>query len=375
MKANRYMAAIVGAALAISFVLPGAVWAQDDDKWRNAFSSFQRGDYAQAETQFREVCTYYEDQGQPWGWCHMMLGTTLAASGVVSKRQEALAQLEIAKELVANDGERYMTHNGIAQIHLVSRNWAGAIDSANDARAFANAEQQGVLAKTKGQAYYNLQDFASAARELAIAVTTRCNEANLFAQLGHSYFELNEKEKALPQLMKAAQLDRNNRIGLFFAARIHLDDGNFEQAIALAERAIQAHPQDTSIRDILGTAYLGEDRFQEAEQQFLVVLQDRPNKQLTIYNLAQAYTAMKDWPRAIEQYQKAQNLFAAGSPMQARLLYDLGVAFETISRNEDALRAYKDSAAISENVDKTDAIERVEERIRRAKGKGKGGSG
>ena len=50
MKANRYMAAIVGAALAISFVLPGAVSAQDDDKWRNAFSSFQRGDYAQAET-------------------------------------------------------------------------------------------------------------------------------------------------------------------------------------------------------------------------------------------------------------------------------------------------------------------------------------
>ena len=57
MKANRYMAAIVGAALAISFVLPGAVWAQDDDKWKNAFTSVPRGDYAEAETQFREVCT------------------------------------------------------------------------------------------------------------------------------------------------------------------------------------------------------------------------------------------------------------------------------------------------------------------------------
>jgi tetratricopeptide (TPR) repeat protein len=118
---------------------------------------------------------------------------------------------------------------------------------------------------------------------------------------------------------------------------------------------------------------LGVDRFQEAEQQFLVVLQDRPDKQLTIYNLAQTYMAMEDWPRAIEQYQKAQNLFAAGSPMQARLLYELGVAFETIARNEDALQAYRDSAAISENIDKTDAIERVQERIRRAKGKKGGG--
>ena len=52
------------------------------------------------------------------------------------------------------------------------------------------------------------------------------------------------------------------------------------------------------------------------------------------------------------------------------MLYDLGIAFESINRYEDALRAFRDSAAISDNVDKQDAIDRVEERIRRAKGKG-----
>ena len=371
MKANRYVAAIVGAALAISFVLPGVVSAQEEDKWRDAFNAYSQRNFPQAETLFRDVCSYYEDQGASWGWCHMMLGATLAQMGI-SKRQEALAQLEIAKELVAEDSERYQTHSSIANLYLLDRNWDRAIAAANDAGPFANAEQRGLLAKIKGQAYYNTQDFARAVTELETAVESRADEANLRALLGHSYFEIDDKQKALPELIKAAQLDRNNRIGLFFAARIHLDDGDFPQAIAVAERAIQAHPQDTSIRDILGTAYLGVDRFQEAEQQFLVVLQDRPNKTLTIYNLAQAYTAMEDWPRAIEQYQKAQNLFEAGSPMQARLLYDLGIAFETITRNEDALRAYRDSAAISESVDKTDAIERVQERIRRAKGKGGG---
>lgn len=372
MKANRYVAAIVGAALAISFALPGVVSAQDDQAWRDAFTAYSERNFQQAETQFREVCTYYEDQGQPWGWCHMMLGATLAQMGI-SKRQEALAQLEIAKELVTEDSERYQTHSSIANLHLLDRNWGQAIAAANDARPFANSEQRASLSKVKGQAYYNTQDYQNAVSELETAVQGRPDEANLRALLGRSYFEIGDKQKALPQLMQAAQLDRNNRIGLFYSARIHLDDGDFGQAIGLAERAIQAHPQDTSIRDILGTSYLGMDRFQEAEQQFLVVLQDRPDKQLTIYNLAQTYTAMEDWPRAIEQYQKAQNLFAAGSPMQARLLYDLGVAFETIARNEDALQAYRDSAAISENVDKTDAIERVQERIRRAKGKKGGG--
>ena len=74
-------------------------------------------------------------------------------------------------------------------------------------------------------------------------------------------------------------------------------------------------------------------------------------------------------PKAIEQFQKAQNLFPAGGSTQGALLYDLGIAFESIGRYEDALRAYEDSVAISDNLDKQDAIERAREQIRRKKGK------
>lgn len=368
MRANRYMAVIVGAALAVSFALPGVASAQDE-KYLQGMKAFQEGNMSEAETIFREVCAEYEDAGVPWGWCHMLLGATLGQMGA-AKRQEALAQLEIARELVTEDAERYQTLSSIANIHLLDRNWGQAIASANDAAAFASAEQQGLLAKIKGQAYYQQQDYEKAVAELETAVQSRPSEANLHAFLGRSYFELDDNDKALPELTQAAQLDRNNRIGLFFAARIYLNDGNYPQAVAMAERAIQSHPQDTSIRNLLGSAYLGVDRYADAIQQFEVVIQDRPNDATAIYNLGQAYTQTENWPKAIEQYQKAQNLFPAGGSTQALLLYDLGIAFETIGRHDDALKAYGDSAAISDNVDKQDAIERVQERIRRAKGKG-----
>ena len=367
MRASRYVAVIVGAALAVSFALPGAVSAQED-KWREAFNAYQQNNFSRAETLFRDVCAEYEDAGQPWGWCHLMLGATLGQMGP-SKRQEALAQLEIAKELVTEDGERYQAHSSIANIHLLDRTWSQAIAAATDAEPFANAEQAGLLSKIKGQAYYQLMDYRNAVGELEVAVKSRPSEANLHAFLGRSYFELGDSDKALPELTQAAQLDRTNRLGLFFAARINLDNGNYPQAVAMAERAIQSHPQDTSIRNLLGSAYLGVDRYADAIQQFEVVIQDRPSDATAIYNLGQAYTATKNWPKAIEQFQKAQNLFPAGGSTQGALLYDLGIAFESIGRFEDALRAYEDSVAISDNLDKQDAIERAREQIRRKKGK------
>jgi tetratricopeptide (TPR) repeat protein len=371
MRANRYLVAIVGVALAVSFALPGVVSAQEE-KWREAYNAYQSGDYSQAEGLFREVCTEYEDAGAPWGWCHMMLGITLGQEGP-SKRQEALSQLEIAKDLVTEDVLRYQTNFAIANIRLLDEQWDQALAAADDAAQFATAEQAAAVAKVKGQAYYQKQDWSDAATELEKAVAGRNADANLHAWLGRSYFELGDMDKALPELTQASQIDRTNRVGLYFAARIQFDRQNYTQAIQLAERAIQSHPRDINIRNLLGMSYLGADRFADAVQQFEVVIGERPDDATAIYNLGQAYQAQEQWARAVEQFQKAQNLFPAGSPTQGRLLYDMGIAYESLGRYEDALKAFNDAKAINDTVTIQDAIDRVQERIRRGKGGGGGG--
>jgi tetratricopeptide (TPR) repeat protein len=369
MRANRYLAVIVGAALAVSFALPGAVSAQEE-KYMQGWSAYSAGNFAQAETIFREVCAEYEDAGAPWGWCHMMLGATLAQQRAASKRQEALAQLGIAEDLVTSDEDRYMVYSTMAQIHLLNQSWDQAIRAADEAARFGGADQQPAIAKTKGQAYYQQGNYPQAVTELTKAVAARSGEANLHAWLGRSLYETGNKAKALEELTTAAQIDRSNKLALYFAARIQYENGNYRQAVLLGERAIQAHPQDATIRDQLGLAYLAEERYDEAIRQFEVVIAERPNNASAIYNLGQAYLAMENWGRAAEQFQKAQNLFPAGSANQGKLLYDLGVALERLGRNDDALRAFRDSAAINETTDVLDAIDRVEERIRRGKNGG-----
>ena len=373
MKTHRYCVATAGAVLIACVLSPIAAQAQDE-RVRRGFEAYVQGNWSEAETVFREVCGEYVDAGAPWGWCHMILGVVLGQPGQgADKREEALAQLEIAKELVTTDAERYETISSIANIHLLERNWSGAIDAADEAGPFAASDDQlGVLAKVKGQAYYQRRDYANAAPALSVAVRSRPGEANLHAFLGHAHFELGQKEAAIGELTEALQLDRDNVIGLFFAARINLEGGHYAEAAVLAERAILARPQDTGIRILLGSAYLGADRYDDAIEQFESVVQERADDGTAIYNLGRAYSGTEDWPQAVEQFERAQNLLPPGSNTQSALLYDLGVAFEMVGRYEDALRSYRDSAAIADSVEKQDAIDGVEERIRRAKRKGGG---
>lgn len=370
MRANRYLVAIVGAVLAVSFALPGAVSAQEET-WAQIQQAINADNLSEAETLLRELCAEYEDAGAPWGGCHMTLGGVLAQQGA-SKRQEALAQLELARDLVTTDEEQYRTNINIANIHLLDHNWDQAIAAADEAAQYAGPENAVAIAKVKGQAYYRQDQWQNAATELEKA-TESAGDASVYAWLGRSYFELGDMDAALPALTQAVQIDRNNRVGLYFAARIHFTNDNFSEAIALSERAIQAHPQDTNIRNLLGMAYLGNERAADAEQQFEVVLGEQPNNATAIYNLGQAYLQQEEWGPAVEQFQKAQNMFPAGSPTLGRLLYDLGIGFERLGRYEDALQAYTDSRAINETTAVLDAIDRAQEQIRRGKGGGGGG--
>ena len=277
MMVKRYVVAVVGAALLASFVLPGVASAQEEEKWRQAYQAYEQGNFRQAETLFREVCAEYQDAGAPWGWCHMMLGVALSQQGG-SKRQEALDQLEVAAELITSDTERFQTYSSIANIHLLEGRDAQAIASADQAAQYASSEaNRSLLAKIRGQAYYRQENWRQAATELEAAVASRSGEANLQAWLGRAYYELGDKANALQHLQQAAQIDRRNRLGLYFGARIHLENGDYAQAVSMAQRAIQAFPQDTAIRNLFGLALLGADRYAEAIQQFEVVIEDRPN--------------------------------------------------------------------------------------------------
>jgi Flp pilus assembly protein TadD len=63
---------------------------------------------------------------------------------------------------------------------------------------------------------------------------------------------------------------------LYRQGREHLSAGRSAQATVALEKAKRREPEKTSIREALGIAYFRIRRFAEAEQEFRVILDQRP---------------------------------------------------------------------------------------------------
>ena len=147
MSAKKQMLAFVSILLVGSFLLPATGLAQEET-WQRAYQAYSGGNFSEAERLFQEVVEEYPE----WGWAHLMLGITMQQRG---KSAEALDHLQLAKDTVAEDQERFMVHNAIANVQLLQENYDAAINEANEAAQYAqNDDNRATVAKTKGQAYY-----------------------------------------------------------------------------------------------------------------------------------------------------------------------------------------------------------------------------
>ncbi|MFQ5744823.1 MAG: tetratricopeptide repeat protein [Acidobacteriota bacterium] len=365
MRAKQHLLAIFSLLLVGSFLVPAAAMAQDET-WQKAYQAYSQENYGQAERLFRQVIKEYEG----WGWAHLMLGVTLQKQ---RKSQAALDELQAAKEMVTEDEERFQVNHAIAQIRLVQGNFDATISAEGEASKYAkSAEQRGAIAKSLGTAFYNKEQWRKAVENFEKVTGSRASEANVQAMLGRSYYELGNKTKALGFLTKAAQMDRKNRLALYFAGLIYLENKDYTKAVAVAEQAVRADPQDMAIRSMLGRAYLGAKQYKGAAQALENVVAAKPTDGTALYNLGQAYMSSENWAKAIAAYQRAVNLLESGSAAQAACLFDLGFTYEKVGRYDDALAALKDSAKIDASAKVKEAISRVEERIRRAKEKKSG---
>ena len=368
MKTTR-LQLISAVALATALVVPGAADAQDPDAlWRAGAQAAQQGNMKGCVDNLRAALKAGGEAYERWGWLHLTLGKCLGARG---QRDEAVSELQTAKDLVAEDQEHWDVNNTLAQVYIARGNsgdYDRAIAAANEAGNYSgNAQQRGVQAKTLGQAYYFKQDWSNAVRHLGDAASARPTDSDVAQKLGRAHFESGNISQAKQWFEKTLSLDRNNGTAMSNLGRLYLDERDYAQAINYLGRAVQADPQNMQIRNMLGRAYLGSSDYGNAISQLSQVVQARASDGNAHYNLGQAYQAAGDDAKAIESYTAALQYLGAGTPARAGALYDIGFVYEKVGRYEDALAAFEDSAAMRADSKTTDAIERVKERIRRQK--------
>ena len=368
-KAARFMIAVV-LLVVVTLASPLSAFAQDaDQSWRQGFDPYQKQSWGDAERLFRRALEQGGEAFDRWGWLHMVLGIVLHNR---NKNNEAVSELQTAKELVAEDSERFQVNHALAQVYLVRGNsgdYDRALAAENEASQYASGrEMQGLIDRTLGFAYYFKEDWRNAASKLQTVTELRSSDPQVWSFLGRALFERGQPDQALEAFQKTLQLKSNDKQALVLSARLQLDKRNYQQAIRFAETAIRDYPQDLQVRGMLGRAYLGGRRYSDAILQFEQVVQtEGTSKGPAFYNLGQAYQAEENHAKAIENYTAALEHLSEGSGSRAECLYDLGFVYEAAGVYDDALQAFEASAALAGSEKLTEAIDRVKERIRRAK--------
>jgi tetratricopeptide (TPR) repeat protein len=120
--------------------------------------------------------------------------------------------------------------------------------------------------------------------------------------------------------------------------------GDFEEAVAEYEQALEIEPENVDILSNLGVAYYNLGQLDKAIEQYSKAIDTAPKDADIRSNLAAAYVqkyqtggALDQLEKALEEYQTAVEL----NPSLAEASFGLGVVYTLLGRNDDAIQAFE----------------------------------
>jgi tetratricopeptide (TPR) repeat protein len=123
-------------------------------------------------------------------------------------------------------------------------------------------------------------------------------------------------------------------------ARRLLAQGEPEEALVKARRAVKLSPSSFLAWNTLGRAELENDHGKEAQQAFGRALELKSDSSYAHNNLGLAYLYEENWEQALAELEKATAL----TPVKPYMWNNLGIALEHLDRLDEARRAYEKGA-------------------------------
>lgn len=195
------------------------------------------------------------------------------------------------------------------------------VDAANDAKT---ALPPGRAEYLRGLSYELIQSWSKAVEVFRVAFRYNFADGDINHALGRALIEVGQFEEAIAFLERAIQIlpedpDIANGLGIAY-----LECGQKEQAMHVLERAVNLSPDDAQFLSNLGRCYFSGKRFQEAESVLQKALEYSPNFSEAHATLAQIRWRLGDLQTARKHARKA---FAAnpGSQYMQDLLWALTV--------------------------------------------------
>lgn len=231
-----------------------------------------------------------------------------------------------------------------------------------------------------GTSYHKTEQHGKAVPYLEKAVAVKPDFASYY-MLGTSYSALNQDQKAIGALKDALKQKPGDAEVEAMLANTYLEMAQREtdktkkeqlytETVSHASKAVEKKPNDYLKQNTLARAYLGANKYPQAEDAFKKVLSLKPNYCFAQINLGKVYIAKEQWNDAVKILSEGAKCAPDNSVgweslgfAQEKVYKSLDTEQAKISQLEKALASFKKAQSIKPSNSLKEAIDRVQNNI------------
>ncbi len=187
--------------------------------------------------------------------------------------------------------------------------------------------------------YEKLADFTSAKNAYIKVIELRGEYMEAYQSLCIILLRLNEPLEAVKYAQRASELDAENYIYDFIIGTAYMKNKEFANAQEPLVKALEKDPDNLGTLNSLGTCYMAQGKSTEAIQTYKKALEINPKSVMAYFNIGSAYQIQQNHEKACEYLTKALELEEDESFLTA-----LAMSEVKLGRYESALKHYKQLA-------------------------------
>jgi tetratricopeptide (TPR) repeat protein len=265
-----------------------------DARAQVGYLAWQDKDYKKAEQIFSEM--YKQNPNDLRGFIGVV---ELAA--LQGRMPEAIAEVE--KALARDPGKKQLQ---VLRANLLVR--SNRIDEAVGVyQNLSNADPKNAdLWVRLGQSFRLKGDLNAALEAFKRASQASPGDANALLQIALLMENTGKRDQAKPIYEQILKLEPDHFVALNNLAYIKAEEGtDLDQALAMAQRALQKYPSAHEISDTLGWIYIKKNLSEDAVRVFSELVKNAPTNPTFRYHYAMALQQKGDRPRARKELEEA----------------------------------------------------------------------
>ncbi|WP_158542271.1 tetratricopeptide repeat protein [Lujinxingia litoralis] len=164
-------------------------------------------------------------------------------------------------------------------------------------------------------------------------------DAQFHYDMGAGYFEANEVTHAIRELTRALELNPDHTQANYLLGIIYMGRRDYRRAVNHFKEVLRVEPSFHFARNNLGTVYLAMERWEEAEAEFLTLIDETlyTTPELAHNNLGWAYYNQRRFAEALEHFRMAAFL----APQMCLADNNQGLVYEAMGNAMEAVRYYR----------------------------------